>query len=94
MDRNLDVGDVEEIEETLQKLEDLCLENPNNPELLYRIGILRLLYPCVVFFFKEVYGGFLGKAHHKLADKSEDKADMHSKLSKGKFSINLHDNYY
>lgn len=46
------------------------------------------------FFFKEVYGGFLGKAHHKLADKCEDKADMHSKLSKGKFSINLHDNYY
>lgn len=61
LDRNLDVGDVEEIEETLQKLEDLCLENPNNPELLYRIG----------------------KAHHKLADKCEDKADMHSKLSKG-----------
>ncbi|XP_066255847.1 regulator of microtubule dynamics protein 1-like isoform X2 [Euwallacea similis] len=38
LDKKLDLGDVEDVEESLQKLEDLCLEHPGNPELLYRIG--------------------------------------------------------
>ncbi|XP_066144796.1 regulator of microtubule dynamics protein 1-like isoform X2 [Euwallacea fornicatus] len=38
LDKKIDSGNVEDIEESLQKLEDLCLEHPSNPELLYRIG--------------------------------------------------------
>lgn len=61
LDKKLDLGNVEEVEEALLKLEDLCIEHPEDPELLYRIG----------------------KAHHKIADKSDDKRFIQEKLTKG-----------
>uniref|UniRef100_V5I9V0 Regulator of microtubule dynamics protein 1 n=1 Tax=Anoplophora glabripennis TaxID=217634 RepID=V5I9V0_ANOGL len=38
IDRKLDGGTLSELEKTLEKLEDLCVEYPENPELLWRIG--------------------------------------------------------
>ncbi|CAG9767728.1 unnamed protein product [Ceutorhynchus assimilis] len=61
LDVKLNTGTIEDIEEALHTLEDLCLENPGNFELLYRIG----------------------KAHHKIADASDDKDFVNLRLTKG-----------
>ncbi|XP_050316249.1 regulator of microtubule dynamics protein 1-like [Anthonomus grandis grandis] len=61
IDKKLDLGDIDDIENALEKLEDLCLEYPSNPELLYRIG----------------------KAHHKVAEESDNKEFIEQRLAKG-----------
>ncbi|KAL1502724.1 hypothetical protein ABEB36_007828 [Hypothenemus hampei] len=61
LDQKLDLGNVADVEEALQRLEDLCLEYPNNPDLLYRIG----------------------KAHHKVADASNNPDFIRERLTKG-----------
>ncbi|ENN71833.1 hypothetical protein HUJ04_001001 [Dendroctonus ponderosae] len=38
LDEKLELKDIQVIEEVLQRLEDLCLDYPGNPEFLYRIG--------------------------------------------------------
>ncbi|KAG5899574.1 hypothetical protein JTB14_022904 [Gonioctena quinquepunctata] len=38
IDMKLDTGSLQELEDIIQKLNDLCIEYPKNPELLWRIG--------------------------------------------------------
>ncbi|KAJ8965745.1 hypothetical protein NQ314_003923 [Rhamnusium bicolor] len=61
IDKKIDTGNLFELDKVLEKLEDLCIEYPENHDLLWRIG----------------------KAHHKICDKSEDKGFIQEHVSRG-----------
>ncbi|KAJ8958419.1 hypothetical protein NQ318_002201 [Aromia moschata] len=61
IDKKLDSDIIFELEKCLETLKDLCLEYPENPEILWRIG----------------------KVHHKISEKSDEKDFIQEQISKG-----------